>query len=141
MKATLRFEDPLLERPAVRNWHDLLLGIVATLVIEVDDRVLYREEMFPIVELRSELAKWVDAGGLRVGRDFELESMETEEKGVVWLRRVESGWRIGSLYQEFPAMESLSDSSVASLTDSFIHDVDAWVYDNVGVRVQDMLPQ
>lgn len=138
MNAIIRFTDARNERPVLRDKFDLLLGIVATLEILVAGKLLYREQMFPIVELRAALERWL-AAGLPARRDFEFQSMESDEGALVWLRSVGSAWRIGSIHQAFPAMTELSDETVASLVRSFIKEVDQWVFEQHAVRVSSFL--
>ena len=88
---------------------DALVRVTADLAVVVDGRVVYSEVDFPVVELAAALVRWCElpAGG-RV--DFEFDSMSTPEPGWVWIRREGSGWRVGSLHEEYPAMlESTAD--------------------------------
>jgi len=138
MNATIHFTDARNERALLRDKYDLLLGIVATLQIWVDGKLLYREEVFPVVELRAALERWL-AVGLPARRDFEFQSMESDEEALIWLRSVGSTWRIGSIHQEFPAMNELDDKTVIALTRTFIEEVDQWVLEHCDVRVSSFL--
>jgi hypothetical protein len=134
----IRFTDARNERGTLRDKLDLLLGIVGTVEVWGDTRLLYREEMFPIVELRAALGSWL-AGAFAARGDFEFESLESDEVGLIWLRHVGSGWRIGSIHQEFPATAELTDEEVAVLARTFIEDVDRWVLDHCDIRVSSVL--
>jgi hypothetical protein len=136
--AMIRFADARKERAVLRDKFDLFLGIVATIEVWVGSKPLYREEMFPIVELRAALGRWL-TGSFAACRDFEFRSMESDEEGLIWLRRTDSGWRIGSIHQEFPAMTELTDEEVDSLARKFIEDVDQWVLQNCNIRVSSLL--
>lgn len=136
--ARIRFRDAQQERPTIRDRYDLLLGVVATLEVDFRDRLLYREDGFPIVELRTELESWL-RHGFRRHADFEFRSMESDEDGFVWFRRVEDGWRIGSIHQEFPAIEPLSAPEVWLIVARFIEDVDEWVVRHLGARPASLL--
>jgi hypothetical protein len=138
MTAMIRFSDARKERSVIRDKFDLFLGIVATLEVWIGDRLLYREEMFPIVELRAALESW-QGDAFAAQSDFEFQSMESDEVGLVWLRHVANGWRLGSTHQEFPELAKLTDGEVAALTDRFIENVDQWVLEHYNVRVSSFL--
>jgi hypothetical protein len=94
----LEFDQPTFERDAICADYDLEIGVVATFSIRISKQVIYDEVMFPVVELRVALDRWVRGGP--DGSDFELVSMESDEAGLVWLRRQPSGsWRVGSIHQ------------------------------------------
>jgi hypothetical protein len=134
----IRFTGARTERTEIRDKYDLLLGIVATLEVSVESRLLYREEMFPIVELRVALERWLGSG-LPAGDDFEFQSMESDEKGLVWLHKVDSAWRIGSIHQDFLAMVEFTDNEVSELVRSFIDEVDQWIFTHHHIRVSSLL--
>ena len=134
----IQFTDARNERAVLRDKFDLLLGIVATLEIWVADKLLYREQLFPIVELGVALERWL-AAGLPARRDFQFHSMDSDEEGLVWLRSVGEGWRIGSIHQEFPAMMEFSDEAVVTLARTFIEQVDQWVLEHYDVHVSSFL--
>jgi hypothetical protein len=131
----LTFSEAIVETAQIADASDLLLGISANFEIRADGRVLYSEPMFPVVELRVALKQWLGDGFKRC-EDFEFESMESEEAGMVWLRYQSSdGWRIGSLQQEYLEMQTLSDVAVCDLIDNYVREIDAWVLLNCGVSV------
>jgi hypothetical protein len=135
----LTFTDTEFERPVLRDKFDLLLGVVATMQVVVGDRLLYREVMFPIVELRVALAQWLREG-LPTGADFEFVSMESDEPGLVWFRRQAGGsWRAGSVHQEYPEIQSWTDAEVRNAVRRFTADVDDWVSAHLNVRVEEMI--
>lgn len=131
----LRFRctDVEFSLPRIRAPYDIELGVVASLTISVDDRQVYREVLFPVIELRLALARWLVSGSIE---DFEFESMESDEIGLVWLRRQPSGgWRVGSVHQDRPEVAELTLSDVASAVQQLSDLVDGWVADNLGLSV------
>lgn len=132
---TISFTDARFTHPRIRDRFDLLLGVEATLSLAVNDRLIYTEPMFPIVELRSAIAQW----GPEMG-DFEFESMESDERDLIWIRRQSSGrWRAGSALQDDIAIDELADGEVVLGCRAFIDDVNAWVRDNLGVEIDDVV--
>lgn len=113
----LRFEgtDP-------EDRFDLLLGVCADLALQTEGRLLYSEPDFPVTELAVQLNAWA-AGGPESGEDFEFSSMESDESGLVWFRRSGAGYRVGSLYQEFPAMAVHAPAAVRSTIERFVTDL------------------
>lgn len=134
----LQFHRARMERETIRNRFDVLLGIVAVLQIYAGGQLIYHEELFPIVELRAALERWLDLGFLG-HEDFEFQSMESDEAGLVWLRHTGDNWRIGSIHQESPALDTLSDAEVAELVRRFNDQVDQWVHDNCQLEVRTLL--
>lgn len=130
----LRFDcvDLVFELPSLRGPYDVEVGVVATLTVTVQDRLVYREVQFPVVELRLALGRW--SCGPEV--DFEFESMASDETGLIWLRRQPSGlWRVGSVHQDRPEMAELERPVIIDAIDRLAEVVDAWVYLRLGVTV------
>jgi hypothetical protein len=139
MRLSLKFKDARFVRSSPRDKFDLLLGVVATFEIMVGERILYHEEEFPIVELRVQLVRWIDDGFIS-GVDFTLDSMESDEPGMVWFRKdAEGGWRAGSLFQEYIEVAVWSNSDVLNSVTRFVTEVDDWVDANLGVRVAEVV--
>ncbi len=137
-KLALTFSEPTCNRPAVQGKYDLLLGVEATFALSVGGRLIYTEPMFPIVELREALTGWLPPAAA----DFEFESLESDEIGLVWLRRQPSGrWRAGSIHQDDLALEELTDEDVCAGCVAFLSAVDAWVRDHLKLEVSDVLTQ
>jgi hypothetical protein len=58
-----------------------------------------------------------------VGNNFEFDSMESDDVGLIWFRRLGEGYRIGSLYQEFPAMAMLQNDQVRRIIAEFVDEL------------------
>ncbi len=134
----IRFSGAHVDRPVIRSRFDLLLGVVALIEIWIGNRLLYREEEFPIVELRAALTEWLAVGFLS-RQDFEFQSMESDEVGLLWLRHDPLGWRIGSIHQEFPAVDTLADEEIEPLVRRFVDDVDQWLLDHCDPDARSLL--
>jgi len=87
----LRFEG-IREDPPIRDQYDLLLRIEARLVAESSGVVILDEPHFSIVELASQLSKWIASGA---ATDFNYASMD-DEGVILWLRSSPGGWSVGS---------------------------------------------
>jgi hypothetical protein len=120
------YSDPSLEVPSRGSRYDVLLGAVATFEIRVVDRILYREVMFPIAELARALKRWSDVAML-LREPFEFSSLESDESGLVWIRPEKSGWRVGSVEQEFAEISVWSDAEVRAVIDDFVGSVTDWL--------------
>lgn len=130
------FIDPAFTRADRHDRFDLTLGVEATLELIVEDRVIYTEPMFPIVELRQALSAWL----LNPSEDFEFISMESDESGLIWIRRQPSGlWRVGSIHQDDIAPQELDTPQVLDGCSDFVARVDGWVRSELGVEVSDIL--
>ena len=134
---SIDFADASFVEPAVRDEFDLLLGVEATLSLRVSDTLIYNEPMFPIVELRVALDRWLRRPDIA---DFELDSMEADEPGFVWIRHQPSGgWRVGSIHQDEIAREELTRDEIVSGCKAFIEAVDRWVRDHLHLEVADAI--
>lgn len=100
----LRLDPPLQTSSPL----DVLASVVSEFEVWAGERVLLREDSFPIVELAGALQRWSREPPVH-RRNFEFDSMDFDEPGAYWIRREGSGWRVGSLPQEFP------DATVRSL--------------------------
>jgi hypothetical protein len=136
---SIAFADARFARARLRDRFDLLLGVEATLTVAVNARLLYVEPMFAIVELRAALAAWLAS---EPKLDFEFDSMEFEEHGVLWFRQRPSGvWRVGSVFQDLivPGETSLAD--LVAECRGFVDAVDGWVREHLHLEVEDVLAQ
>lgn len=131
----LDFRAPHLERNPIRHPDDLLLGVVADIEWTVGDRVLFAEEMVPVVELALAMRGWL-ARGLPLGEEFSYDSVEADDTGLIWTRREAGGWRVGALFQEYPEMTIWSPEEVAQLFRDFVEGVERWLHTNLGVGLE-----
>ncbi|HTS49794.1 MAG TPA: hypothetical protein VMH05_17710 [Bryobacteraceae bacterium] len=93
-------------RVLIEPW-EVYLHIAAQFEVRVSGQVVYAEELFPVVEFAicSQIWSAVEA---EPTPDFIYTSIEAEEEGLIWIKRAERGWRIGSALQEKPSSEVLS---------------------------------
>lgn len=131
----LEFLNARLERDPVRGPYDLLLGVVADVTWTVGDRVLFTEELMPVVELALALRGWLDRG-LPNGDELSYDSIEADESGLIWSRPEGAGWRVGALHQEYPEVTVWSAADVAQLFGDFVERVERWLRANVGVGLE-----
>jgi hypothetical protein len=126
------------ERDDPKDRFDLLLGVCAELTVRVDNRVLYEEPDFPVVELALQLAGW-SRTGLQDHTDFEFESMESDEPGLIWFRAADNGYRIGSLYQDFPAMTIWDCDRVRQVVEGFVTELQRRCREELQIDVTPLL--
>ncbi len=139
MKIEFTFRDPTFEGQSVDEKFDLLLGIAATFELVVNDAVVYEEVMFPIAELRVALLVWLVGPMLR-HEDFEFESMESEERGLVWIRWSEKeGWLVGSVLERYREPHAFSDDDIRDAVKRFASGVDRWATTELRVKLPDHL--
>jgi hypothetical protein len=129
-----QFSDARLEHGIGRGKYDLLVGAIATFTICVGERELYREVMFPMVELAVALQRWLGQG-LPLGEAFEFVSLESDDHGLVWIQPSAHGWRVGSLHQEYPELKLWSTEEVADAVGVFVDGVERWLTSETGVNL------
>jgi len=78
---------------------ELEAGVQADFAIVVNDRVLFRDEYFNVLEFLLAIVQWLRTG-VEKGEDFEFASMDCEDAGLVFVQRRPGGWRIGSIHEE-----------------------------------------
>lgn len=103
-KRTLAFDlgNVHVDGPEPRERWQVLLRIVGDFAVRVEGRDLYTEVDFTLMEFAAAAARWLRiAAGERP--DLTFTSMEAEEEGLVWVRRADDGWRVGSVHQSFEA--------------------------------------
>jgi len=82
--------------PLHENWQ-IVFNISGDLQVTVDGSLAWTCPSTNLVELAVALQAWLREG-IHKSEDFELESVDFEEKGVLWIRRTDEGWRVGSIH-------------------------------------------
>jgi hypothetical protein len=118
----LRLSELHAERPELEHPADAFIGVTGRFEIIADGTTVYAEDEFPVLELAAELGDWLRSG-LKGRRDFEFDSMSTPEAGWVWIRQTGTGWRVGSLHQEWPDDAVRGDSEIQTAVERFIESV------------------
>ncbi|WP_354697217.1 hypothetical protein DSM112329_02844 [Paraconexibacter sp. AEG42_29] len=75
---------------------DYLVSVQADFRVVDNDRCVFEELAFPVVELARALLQWVN-DPQRV--DFEFDSMSFEERGAVRVRSSARGWILGTVFE------------------------------------------
>jgi hypothetical protein len=94
----IEFENLRLDRERIESWSDAILGVVADFQITVDDSIIYREVEFPVIELAYKMHRWLLCE-VADSQDLEYESMESEQRPLIWFRRTADHWVIGAAHQ------------------------------------------
>lgn len=104
--------------PQLPEPYDVLLGLNAHFELVTSRGILLSEPEFTVVEFAASLARWL-RDGLPQNHDFAFESVEAEESGLVWFRRVDDGWRVGSVWQSIPDPEPKSLEEIRQAAEAF----------------------
>jgi hypothetical protein len=83
------------ERPAATDYYGVLLGLNCRFSIRLDHQALFEEAEFPVLEFVEQLADWL-AESPEPAANFSYESIESDVEDLVWIRRTNRGWRLGS---------------------------------------------
>lgn len=136
----LVFSDAELEPSSAPSPYDLVLGAVATVrLVSDDDRIIYAEDLVPVVELALALKDWLREE-VQEGADFSFDSVESDEPGQLWCRRVEGGWQVGSSYQDTADLTVHRTRDLVEVLDAFVRDVEAWLGRTTGRRLEEVRP-
>lgn len=99
---------------------DVLVRVDADLEVLDDDRLIYYEPDFPVVELARALVQWIDQ---TERSDFAFDSMSFEEIGALTIRSVGEGWVFGSVFAEPTVSRAVSWAEVERCSSSFVAQV------------------
>jgi hypothetical protein len=120
LQKSLAFHFDSLEcEGALDEYWQILLHVVADFSILVDSKVLYCEQQFCIVEFALALSRWLHQVH-QTGEDFIYVSMESEEIGLVWVKASGSGWRVGSVHQEYEEANVFSLGEIKDAAEKFL---------------------
>lgn len=95
----LTFTGLRADPPRLSDVIDVVANIEADVRLETDGGAIYDEVSFPVAELAVALTRWTQAP-VTNRADFEFDSMSAEEPGLLFIRRADDGWRVGSIHQE-----------------------------------------
>lgn len=116
------------------NAIDVVANLEADLRLEVDGEEIYAEASFPVAELAAGLARWSTTPS-DDRPDFEFDSISAEEPGLIWIRRVDDGWRVGSIRQEKPDLRAFSGPEIDQLVQDYIGELRDRVEETYGRAV------
>jgi hypothetical protein len=118
----------------------VLLGVVGNLSVEVCGRTLYREVEFPLVELAVDLSRWLQEVD-QTNESFVFRSMESEEAGLIWIKRDDGLWGVGSVHQDHKDEHTFSLGEVASAVRVYIDGLTGTLLRGHGIDIRDLLAQ
>jgi len=134
---TFRFDS--LERGGAFDEHwEILLHVVADFSILIDSKVLYCEQQFCVVEFALEISRWMNQVH-QTGEDFIYVSIESEEIGLVWIKSNGSGWRIGSVHQEYEEANIFSLREIKGAAEKFIDQLEAEMSAKFGIGLSEFI--
>lgn len=119
---TMRFSGLEAQATDFDDPSSVLLGVVANFEILIGERLLFAEADFPVLEFARSAHIWLSDEDHGTS-NFEYDSAESAESGLVWFRREGSGWRVGSLFQEYPATRTFSLDEIEQTVERFIQNL------------------
>lgn len=114
----------------------LIINYVGGFQIETEKGTVYKESDFPCVEFVRAASAWLQQD---VDSDFEYDSMEAEEPGIVWFRASGNGWRIGSIHQDEIDLTAYSQKEIADALRALIDSLRA-TGSEAGLPIDQVLP-
>jgi hypothetical protein len=79
----------------VDDW-EVLLRVVGDFEVSIGGEPIYREQEFCMVEFGVQAVEW---SRQLYHRKFVYRTLESEELGLVYIKKRQAGWQIGSIYQ------------------------------------------
>ena len=65
--------------------------------------------------------------------------MESEELGLVWIKSSDSGWRIGSVHQEYEETNIFSLGEIKGAVEKFIDQLEAEMSAKFGIGLREFI--
>jgi hypothetical protein len=125
----------------VNTLADFLVNIEADIEVVDHDRIIYQELSFPIVELARELAAWMARdGGDKDAAEFSFSSMSFDVDGAIEIRRLLSGWVIGSVFTPEVRSAPMSWGELSNALNQFVGRVRSDVQ-RLGFDPDQLVPQ
>ena len=107
--------------PFLEDWQ-LELGVVADFQILADGEVLYSEKEFCLVEFAKQVWDWT-ADVADCKRDFCYHSLESDEPTLVWIKRRNGLWAVGSSNQEYEKENGFELTVIVTQVRCFVEDL------------------
>jgi hypothetical protein len=125
----------------VNTLADFLVNMEADIEVVDQDRIIYRELSFPVVELARELAAWMAREGAdKDVADFIFSSMSFDVDGVIEITRFPSGWVIGSVFTPEVRSAPMSWGDLSNALNRFVGRVRSDVH-RLGFDPDHLVPQ
>ncbi len=122
-------------RPSLTEPWEICLGIEADFLIEVSGREIFSQPYFPVVEFAVDAQIW--SSSVRFTQhDFMYTSMEAEQKGLVWIKRAEAGWVVGSAWRKEESSGALNLFEIQAALDSFYFTLRHDVKNTFGIDIE-----
>lgn len=122
-KIRIYFENLKLEPsffPFKEDWQ-IQLGVVGKFSIHINDKELYEEVDFCLVEFAVQVCEWLNEAYRR--DDFIYTSVESDEAGLVWIKKSDGMWRIGSVHQEYEELRLFKLDEIDSSLKLFVENL------------------
>ena len=126
------------ERPAATDYYGVLLGLNCNFAIRLDDQVLFEEAEFPVLEFVEQLADWL-AESPEPSANFSYESIESDVEDLVWIRRSDRGWQLGSAIHDSAAHNPFTLDELRRGLTEFSGHLIAMVSRSLGLDVSDFI--
>jgi hypothetical protein len=102
---------------------ELIAGVFADFRISNGPDVYLVEPSVPVLELARALLRWGNQVARGLVQDFEFDSIFDEDIGLVWIRRMNESWSVGSSLKSAPAMTGLTLPEVNTCVGRFVDEV------------------
>lgn len=112
------------QNPLLRNVNDKILIEADQFKLIVDGVEILDCPFMPIVELALQLMEWVDHVELD-SKDFYYDSVEHDEAGIVFFKKVNGGWQVGSIWQKTTSSMIVPLYKIRNAVNNFIGKLDA----------------
>ena len=136
ISGTLKFHFELTTTDAtnLKEPQQLLLGIIGNFAVRVGEKPLYQEAEFCLVEFAMQITKWLSEVTI-TNEDFVYTSLESEEVGLVWIKRSGAAWRIGSIHQEYEEYKEFSLEEISNAVEEYRARLSEELFRKLGISV------
>jgi len=137
----IRYSEIDLSDLRVNTLADFLVNMEADIEVLDQGKIIYSELSFPVVELARELAAWMAKEGAEKDvADFSFSSMSFDVAGAIEIKRVPSGWVIGSVFTTEARSAPMSLGDLVDALNQFVSRVRSDVH-RLGFDPDNLVPQ
>lgn len=135
---SFNFEISNADIPNLTQYWQIVSGVVGDFSITVHDKVLYKEKEFCLVEFAVQATQWLKDAAY-TGADFSYTSMESENEGLIRIKKDNQGWSVSALYQEYQEANSFSFAEISKAINDYVCNLERLLPDNLKDKVNELL--
>lgn len=137
-EVTFSFAEVMADGDCLAEPWQVYLRVVGDFAVTVGGRALYREQHFCLVEFAINSQLWLQRVG-ETHEDFNYISQESDESGLVWIKKSRDGWLLGSVHQEYAESSVFELDVLRVALSAYFNELKSQVADRFGTNIGELL--